>query len=555
VNVTTPGATVISLPSDAAWWTTGNIATNTTVEWYQFAPAAAGSYSIQWDDASPYTGNVSVSAYRSNGATIFINQSVNNPQSLAVDGSETIYVKVESYAGQYVGTYGIRYYDPATVPPVEAPLYPSVAATPGGAIITWNYTMEDATGYKVYRSSTSAWPSGQSDLDALVIGTINTPTGLLWVDNDSLSAGATYYYKVGAVNTNGGGPLSVAVSAAALSPSTPVTPLTLGSWVSGTLVNGTDVFWYQFTESPGAYRVQGDDTYGSGGYNAKCSLWIYVINGNSGSIALDSQAMSYTTPRPVDIVSGDTVYVKVAASFSSNANIGSYAVRYYDPATSPPVAAPTISNPSPTIPSSVAIPGGCSIMWGWNTNSGPTPDSYKIYRSNSATWDPSPVPIATVTGIIYFDSAVSAGTQYWYKVSAANTSGEGPSSTAITLTATTQLAASIPVLTLKSGEDDWTNGSFAASTDEAWYQFTPTSSGVYLLQWDDGYHTTTDTSLARSYVSAYKAANGSTALARTVNGYTTPKSITVTLGETVYVKVVPTSASYLGNYAIRYYPQ
>jgi hypothetical protein len=103
-------------------WAEGNISSPGEVHWYTFTPAAAGAYTLQWDDLynSPggKTAYLYVSAYRaSDGTPVFTNAiyGYTTPQAIDVSSDETIYVRVECSDSNYgTGTYAIRYYQGIT---------------------------------------------------------------------------------------------------------------------------------------------------------------------------------------------------------------------------------------------------------------------------------------------------------------------------------------------------------------------------------------------------------------------------------------------------------
>ncbi|MDR2798080.1 MAG: fibronectin type III domain-containing protein [Treponema sp.] len=73
------------------------------------------------------------------------------------------------------------------------------------------------------------------------------------------------------------------------------------------------------------------------------------------------------------------------------------------------------------------VQSSSSIRISWNAVSGAT--SYKVYRSTSVSGSYTLVNSATTTS--YTDTELSAGTTYYYKVSAVNSAGESEQSSSI----------------------------------------------------------------------------------------------------------------------------
>jgi hypothetical protein len=94
-----------------------------------------------------------------NGDRLFnLSNGYTYPPSIDVNATETIYVRVAGQEGYSTGTYAIRYYDSASVPP-PAPTDVMVLGTPlSSCTVAW-YSVPGATGYKVYRSGSRKYPS------------------------------------------------------------------------------------------------------------------------------------------------------------------------------------------------------------------------------------------------------------------------------------------------------------------------------------------------------------------------------------------------------------
>jgi hypothetical protein len=108
----------ISLTSGS--WATGTLAKPGQVVWYSFTAGTGGTYSLQWEDrtdqAAPpaYTGDITVSAYRSTDFAIFedADKGYTAPQTLTLSTGEAVRVKVEGRSASDTGTYRIQYTGP-----------------------------------------------------------------------------------------------------------------------------------------------------------------------------------------------------------------------------------------------------------------------------------------------------------------------------------------------------------------------------------------------------------------------------------------------------------
>jgi fibronectin type 3 domain-containing protein len=297
-------------------WVNGDITTTGDVHWYKFTAAAGSSYQVQWNDAFEGDGTkdtiIRVSAFTDDGSSIFVEAAFGWDSPKPVTGvSGTVYLKVQGNSSSSTGTYGIRYYDPALLPPQEPMTISSVTASPVPSIVVrWN-SVPDITGYRLYRSTSEAGPWE----------TPITDTSSTSYTDITVASGQTYYYKVSAYNGNGEGTKSSAVS-----DTTPGldlgTLLTIDNWSDGEIITAGDVHWYKFTAAAGtSYQVQWNDSWGDG--TKTITLYVSAFANDGSSIFVEA-AFGWDSPKPVTGVSG-TVYLKVQGSSSSST--GTYAIR------------------------------------------------------------------------------------------------------------------------------------------------------------------------------------------------------------------------------------
>jgi chitodextrinase len=222
-----------------------------------------------------------------------------------------VYLLVQGYYSGYTGTYAIKYYDPASLPP-QAAMSISVVATPiPSCDISWNY-VEGVTGYRLYRSSN---PDSSYTEIADIENTSYTDT--------NVSASSTYYYQVAAYNANGEGERSSSVSGTPPA-SSAITVLSNNAWTDGEITTSGDVKWYSFTASARtSYQVWWNDSYqGNGTKSLDIKVSAFEADGNAIFQTVDS---GWTSPQTVSGVTG-TVYLQVQAW--SAGDTGSYAIKY-----------------------------------------------------------------------------------------------------------------------------------------------------------------------------------------------------------------------------------
>jgi hypothetical protein len=314
--------------------------------------------------------------------------------------------------------------------------------------------------------------------------------------------------------------------------------LSYNTWAEGNISSPGEVHWYTFTPAAaGTYYVIWDDNYNdSGNKTLAGSVSAYRAGGTP---IFTDRASGYSVPEDVTVSANETITVRIEGQGNWT---GTYALKYYDPATVAPPASPTNirvrGNPAPA----------CFVTW----FSVHTATEYKVSRSTTTPEGPYTL-LGTVLGqygtsYSYNDTSndIIAGTTYYYKVQAINTYGDGPESAPFS---DTPPATTIGTLLT---ENTWTDGKLISSEGADWYRVTPQSSGTYYIQWDDSYEKAGKT--LASYVSAYRT-NGTQVFLHT-NGWTFElPSFSISAGETIYVRVDGYRSNFTGTYAIRYYQQ
>jgi hypothetical protein len=198
-------------------WANGNITSGVGEILYTFKVSIGRSYNIWLNDAAygdrSKTLRINVSAYYSNGTTIFSNESYGYwtyPKTFVSTSNDTVYLRVAPYSSGGTGTFAIVYSTSTNKPPV--PILPNAPTgisaydnAPSSITIIWN-TVSDATGYKIYRSTSSSGSFVQ----------VGSSTSNSYTDT-GLSDNTIYYYRITAYNSNGESSQSETVSATASS--------------------------------------------------------------------------------------------------------------------------------------------------------------------------------------------------------------------------------------------------------------------------------------------------------------------------------------------------
>jgi outer membrane protein assembly factor BamB len=295
------------------------------------------------------------------------------------------------YAGQSNGK--LYAFTPSGQPPA-VPGAPALSATAGNATthLSWTAPSDGGspiTGYRIYRATASG---GETLLTPVSGSTLS-------YDDNNLTNGTTYYYRVSAVNGAGEGALSNEASATPQggAPSAPTLSASAGnatvhlSWTAPS-DGGSPITGYRI------YRATA-----SGG-----EKFLRLVN--ASTLSFDDNSVS----------NGTTYYYRVSAV--NGAGEGA-------------LSNEASATPQPQLPGAptnlqAASANGKGVQLTWKAPTGSTVSSYSVYRATaSASTCGAPFTRLTSTGGTSLkDTATTRNSYYCYYVTAVNTVGEGPKS-------------------------------------------------------------------------------------------------------------------------------
>ncbi|HLJ56319.1 MAG TPA: malectin domain-containing carbohydrate-binding protein [Chthonomonadaceae bacterium] len=424
-----------------------------------------------------------------------------------------------------------------------APTNLSAAAADRQVSLSWT-GVNGATSYNVKRATTPGGP----------YTTIGSTTSSSYTDT-GLTDGTTYYYVVSANTSSGESGNSNEASAI---PQPPGLRINCGggtyNGTTGTFVADTDFtsgFNWSYstrtignTNDPALYLdVRASDTSlsyslpaASGNYNlslyfAECTftaagqrLMNISVNGSPVKTNFDIFAAAGGANRavilsiPVSSVNGQ-VNLTIASALSSSGAV--IAAIELDPSsggqTGPPAAPSGLTG----------TPGTLSASLGWQASTGAT--SYSVKRSG-VSGGPYTTLATGVTTTSYTDGSLTAGTTYYYVVTASNASGESGNSNEVAVTPQAQSLPAPTNLAAIAGNKQagltWT-----ASSGATGYSVLrgTTSGGPYTAVGQTAATSYTDTGLANgtTYYYVVRATNGSSQSGSSNQASVVPNGVTL----------------------------
>lgn len=366
------------------------------------------------------------------------------------------------------------------------PIPTGLRATPGQDYIklTWD-EVPGATSYGIQRmSDLTDW--GVADF---VVVTCSPHFDSISV----LTAATTYKYRIRAINSFGNSVYSQEVTTALLDPY----PLTVNTWDNrefkfsenteiledNTVYQRTHYYKISVPASK-LYNIHwNQDAYGDGTKTAAIVVNANWKTGGTPAVWAVTSAVrnTWTISPSLDTApstgSARDVVVAVTAFNNTHENIGTYAIRFYDPADTTIISQIA---PDPSVSGSEGL--GALVSWAKNDDV----DGYNVYRSASSKGPFTKINAAMVAQpaagpVYYVDTNVTAGLTYYYQVKAATTTpaAEGPCSAPVPFTVPTTYKPPVALTTT------WVNGNIAVGNTVDWYSLNVTDGEDYYIWWND----------------------------------------------------------------------
>jgi hypothetical protein len=208
-----------------------------------------------------------------------------------------------------------------TPPPSNSFFTVNAAAWSSNSVyLNWFYSGA-AQYYRVLRSQSISGP----------YSTAGSYTMDLFYEDNGLSPGTTYYYKIEAYSSSyakigESDPVSTATQQAA--PEETEIPLSYNQWTANTLPAGATHRYTFNAESGTTYYIRWDDSF-NGSSTYTCD--IKVSASINGTVLFSGEDDGYSTPLPVGIRSGSYVTLPVIITVEGYGSFesGSYAIMYY----------------------------------------------------------------------------------------------------------------------------------------------------------------------------------------------------------------------------------
>ncbi|HEY8109540.1 MAG TPA: fibronectin type III domain-containing protein, partial [Candidatus Nitrosotenuis sp.] len=297
------------------------------------------------------------------------------------------------------------------------------------------------TGYKVeYKKGTGSYLS-------LASNTANATTSY---SHTGLTTGASYTYKISAINSIGTSTASTEVSATPTTASTAAVPGAPS--LSATAVSATQVNLSWSAPNNGGSAITG--------YKIE-----YKSGSGSYSVLVANTASASTTYSHTGLTSGTAYTYKISAINAIGTGNASSEVSATPTTTSQPSTAPGTPSLSATAVSATQV----NLSWSAPSNGGSAITGYKIeYKSGSGSYSVLVANTASAS-TTYSHTGLTSGTAYTYKISAINSIGTGNASSEVSATPTTtsqpSTAPGTPSLSATAVSATQVNLSWSAPSD------------------------------------------------------------------------------------------
>jgi lysophospholipase L1-like esterase len=479
------------------------------------SPASSTQINLTWNSVSGATG---YNLYRGtssggensnpiNGATPLTTTSYSDT-GLTAGTTYYYYVKAINSSGISAASTEASATTTGAAPGAPSSLT-ATAASSSQINLSWN-SVSGATGYNLYRGTSA----GGESTTAVNGGTPLTTTTY---SDTGLSASATYYYVVKAVNSNGSSAASSEANAMTQG-SGGLTDVATGGTATGSEGSPQYAFDGNFSTLWQAQHSTGVLQYQFGG-GASYDVTQYKITNGPTTTGRDPKNWTFlgsndgTTWTTLDTQTNQTFSAVNTTNTYNISNANSY--KYYQlnvtanngnpllEVTELQLMAGTGSTPAAPTGLTASVISSSQVNLSWNSVSGAT--GYNLYRGTSSGGESStPVNGGTpLTTTSYSDTGLSASTTYYYIVKAVNSSGSSGASNEATGTTSSHTLSNVT-----------TGGTASGSEGTASYAFDGSNSTIWQAQHQTGWIEYQFGSGASYAVSEYKITNGFTTTGR-----------------------------------------
>jgi len=557
-------------------WTDGGISSLRGEQWFKLTATSNSYIYVTFGTLDPSYG-VNIQLYNLSGSTVGSQETLNNSKtSLSVTSSQTYYIRVWPYNSSYTGTYQITFNMSGTPPSPTLPSNISSATT------LYNYEWKDSA----VSSTGEQWfkfiATSSSQYIHVTFGTLNPLNGLyVQVYNSSggtvgsrtnlrsggskstylssVTSGQPYYVLVWPYNSSDTGTYQIAFNDSTTSPFPPsesiTTELTDNKWANGNIITSGDEQWFKLYKNNYTQYIHAS----FGTLSSSIGLNVQVYD-SSGNTVISQTRLSSSGDTYVYMSSSNYYYYYIKVTPYNSSGTGTYKIAFNSSETAPVVLP---SNATTLTANTWADGTVYSTGEQWFKFTAPSYYTY-IYASFGTlsssygmyveVYDSSGSTIIDQTNFIYnssdngtyyiYTSSLTSGQVYYIRITpndygytgtyqiAFNTSGNPPlPSNALqgtTLTANT-----------------WTEGNITSSNGE-WFKLTPTSNDTYVhvnfgsLNSSNGL-----------YVQLYSS-TGSTSGYNEIYNYQKYVGLSLTSGQTYYIKVTPRYSGSTGTYQITF---
>jgi hypothetical protein len=397
--------------------------------------------------------------------------------------------------------------------------------------LTWENNSTNQTGFDVY---------GSTNGTTFVLWGPVTPGAATSYSRTGLAAGTKYWFKIMAVDLTGASAASnvVSVTTMAATPVVPAAPSGLtATAVSPSQINLT---WTNNSTSQTSFNV-----YGS-------------TNGTTFTLRGPVTPGTATSYSGTSLAAGTKYWFKITAVDSAGASAASNVVSATTLAATPTVpAAPT------GLTATIATQTQINLAWAPEAS---TQTGFNVYESTDGTNFSQLATVSSASAASYSVTGLTAGTQYWFKVTALDTTGESAASSVANATTPAATVAAQPgtysesvsgdlggslnaatPITLSSSGTEVITGAIAGSTDEDAVTFTAPMTGTMTVSMQAANSPT-----ITGRVAAYDVNGNLLNIANAPAGGSASLTTSVTAGSTYFVVISArgTTGSYQANISI-----